>query len=172
VRALSAAVGRLSTALALAAAWLLLAMVALISLNIVMRNLGLGIIAWTDEVSEYALYAVTLLTAPWLLRLGGHVRVDLLLATLPASLGWALEAAADLVGLAVCLIVAWYGAAATGAARAAGAVTVKGLVFPEWWVLAPLPLAFLLLAVEFVLRLHRLLTGPRQPSESIAGGLS
>ena len=31
---------------------------------------------------------------------------------------------------------------------------------PEWWILAPLPICFLLLAVEFVFRMRRLQHGP------------
>jgi TRAP-type C4-dicarboxylate transport system permease small subunit len=38
---------------------------------------------------------------------------------------------------------------------------VKNLVFPEWYVMWPLAPMFALIAVEFVFRLHRLLTGPR-----------
>src|SRR5688500_702629 len=99
--------GRLYEVLALIAAWTLFAMVLLVCANIAVRNLGLGAIAWTDEASEYALYAVTLLTAPWLLRLGAHVRVDVVLATAPAPLAWLLEFIADLIGLAVALIFFW-----------------------------------------------------------------
>jgi TRAP-type transport system small permease protein len=164
--------GRLYAALALAGAWLLLAMVLLICLNIALRNAGLGVVAWTEEVSEYALYAITLLAAPWLLRRGFHVRVDVLATSLPPRLGWAAEALADLVGLAVCLGLAWYGAAATAAAHEAGALSIKGLVFPEWWLLAPLPAAFALLALEFGFRLDALLRGPRRPTRRPAGGLA
>ncbi|TMJ43522.1 MAG: hypothetical protein E6G86_07050 [Alphaproteobacteria bacterium] len=42
-----------------------------------------------------------------------------------------------------------------------GAITIKNLVFPEWWLLAPLPATFALLAVEFVFRFDRLLKGER-----------
>jgi TRAP-type C4-dicarboxylate transport system permease small subunit len=170
--ALGAAHGRLVTALAAAAAWLLLAMVALITVNVTIRTLGWGVIGWTDEISEYAVYAITLLAAPWLLRLGAHVRVDILVTGVRPALGWALELAADLIGLAVCLILLWYASAATLDSVRSHSVTVKSLVFPEWWVLAPLPLCFLLLAVEFLFRLHRLATGPRVPRPATGGGLA
>ena len=42
-----------------------------------------------------------------------------------------------------------------------GAITIKNLVFPEWWLLAPLPATFVLLAIEFVFRFDRLLKGAR-----------
>jgi TRAP-type C4-dicarboxylate transport system permease small subunit len=130
------------------------------------------VIAWTDEVSEYAVYAITLLAAPWLLRLGQHVRVDIALRLLPPPVGWALELLADVIGLAVSLALLWYAAVAVAASARTGSITVKMLVFPEWWVLAPLPVCFLLLAVEFVLRLRGLVGGPRAPRAAAGGGLA
>jgi TRAP-type C4-dicarboxylate transport system permease small subunit len=44
-----------------------------------------------------------------------------------------------------------------------GSMTIKTLVTPEWWSLAPLPVAFLLLAIEMIFRMHRLAIGPREP---------
>jgi TRAP-type C4-dicarboxylate transport system permease small subunit len=44
-----------------------------------------------------------------------------------------------------------------------GGVVVKTLSVPEWWLLAPLPAAFLLLTVEVLFRMHRLYAGERGP---------
>jgi TRAP-type C4-dicarboxylate transport system permease small subunit len=172
VSALAAAYDRLLAGLAAVAAWLLLAMVGLISLNVTLRSLGWGVIAWSDEVSEYAVYAITLLAAPWLLRLGQHVRVDIAIRSIPPAAGWALELLADAIGVAIALVLTWYAARAVLESAHTGSITVKTLVFPEWWVLAPLPLCFLLLAVEFGLRLRRLAAGPRAPRASAGGGLA
>jgi TRAP-type C4-dicarboxylate transport system permease small subunit len=51
-----------------------------------------------------------------------------------------------------------------------GAITIKNLVFPEWWLLAPLPVAFVLLAVEFVFRFHRLLGARARRAEATSVG--
>jgi TRAP-type C4-dicarboxylate transport system permease small subunit len=40
-----------------------------------------------------------------------------------------------------------------------GSTTIKNLIFPEWWLLSLLPACFVLLAIEFVFRFYRLLTG-------------
>ena len=92
---LSRIFGRLFDALAIAAALTLLAMVAIVTADIVLRNTGGGGFVWANEVSEYALYLMTLLTAPWLLRRGQHVRLDIILALVPARIAWLMEAAAD-----------------------------------------------------------------------------
>ncbi len=153
--------GRLFDALAAAAALTLLAMVALVTADIVLRNtIGTGF-AWSNEVTEYALYIITLLTAPWLLRRGQHVRIDMLLVIVPPRVAWACEAAADLLGLVASLILVWYGAIMTVQSARLGSITIKNLVFPEWWLLWPLPACFALLALEFMFRFHRLLGAPR-----------
>ena len=152
---------RLFAILASIAALTLLAMVALVTADIVMRNtLGTGF-AWSNEITEYALYIITLFTAPWLLRRGQHVRIDMALVIVPPRVAWAMEAAADILGFAASLLLVWYGAIMTAQSARLGSITIKNLVFPEWWLLAPLPLCFALLALEFVLRFHRLMGAPR-----------
>jgi TRAP-type C4-dicarboxylate transport system permease small subunit len=158
---LSRAFGRLLDALAVLAALILLAMVMLITGDILLRNLTRGGFAWANEVSEYALYLMTLLTAPWLLRRAQHVRLDLVLTVVPPRIAWLMEVAGDVLGLAVSLALVRYGFIMTHESQRLGSITIKNLVFPEWWLLAPLPVTFALIAIEFVFRLHRLAGGER-----------
>jgi len=160
---LSLAYGRLLDGLMLVACLLLLAMAFIIGADVVARNARLGGIPWSGEVSEDILYLLTLLTAPWLLRQGRHIRVDILLRALPLRLGWLFEWVGDLLGLACSLYFIWYGWKVLATSYQAGAISIKTLVTPEWWLLVPLPLAFLLLAVEFIFRMHRLSRAPRAP---------
>ncbi len=158
---LSVLFGRLLDALAVVAALTLFAMVVVVTADIALRNmLGSGFV-WANEVSEYALYLMTLLTAPWLLRRGQHVRLDIILTAVSARAAWIMEAVGDLAGLAVSLVLVRYGLAMTIDSARLGAITIKNLVFPEWWLLAPLPVAFALLAIEFVFRFRRLMGGER-----------
>ncbi|MFZ1884336.1 MAG: TRAP transporter small permease [Rhodoplanes sp.] len=159
---LSAAFERLLNALAVVAALVLLAMVILVTADIVLRNLTRTGFPWSNEVSEYALYLITLMTAPWLLRRGQHVRVDLMLTMVPPRIAWIMEAASDILGIVVCLLLARSGVIMTYQSWQLGSITIKNLIFPEWWLLAPLPVAFVLLAIEFVFRLRRLRGGEHQ----------
>lgn len=142
---------------------MLLAMTLLIGADVALRNLGLGGIAWSSEVCEDMLYLITLASAPGLLRAGQHIRVDILLRALPARVAWVMEWIGDVLGLVCSLYFVWYGVKVLAASYAAGAVTIKTLVTPEWWLLAPLPVAFLLVAIEFVFRMQRLAAGERGP---------
>jgi TRAP-type transport system small permease protein len=160
---LSHAFGRLLDGLMLVACLLLLVMTALIGADVVGRNARLGGLPWSGEISEDILYLMTLLAAPWLLRQGRHIRVDILLRALPLRLGWLFEWIGDLLGLACSVYFIWYGWKVLAASYQAGAITIKTLVTPEWWLLAPLPFAFLLLAIEFIFRMHRLVRAERAP---------
>jgi TRAP-type C4-dicarboxylate transport system permease small subunit len=104
---------------------------------------------------------MTLLTAPWLLRRGQHVRLDIILTLVPPRVAWLMEAVGDLLGFAVSIVLIRYGFAMTYDSWWLGAITIKNLVFPDWWLLAPLPATFVLLAIEFVFRFDRLLKGAR-----------
>jgi TRAP-type C4-dicarboxylate transport system permease small subunit len=86
-----------------------------------------------------------------------------LLQALPPRLAWGLEWVGDVLGFLCCVVMTWYGARAAWASYTAGAVNIRTLVTPEWWSLAPLPVAFALLSLEMLLRMARLQAGPRRP---------
>ena len=164
---LSGAYGRLLSSLALVGCAILLAMMFIIVGDVALRNLAIpGLpqgLAWSNEISELMLYLITMSVAPWLLRQGQHIRVDVLLQTLAPRLAWTFEWIGDLIGFACCVVIAWYGAQAAWSSFVSGAVNIKTLVTPEWWALAPLPLVFVLLSIEMIFRMIRLQRGPRGP---------
>jgi TRAP-type transport system small permease protein len=157
--------GRLLEALLLLACVLLLIMTLLIGADVLLRNIGLGGIAPSNEISEDIIYLLTLLAAPGLLRQGQHIRVDIVLRVLPTKVGWLLEWLGDGLGLICCLYFVWYGSRIVVASFTSGALSIKTLIMPEWWLLAPMPLAFVLLSVEFVFRMHRLALAERRPRD-------
>ena len=175
MQALSERFGRWLSGLALLGCLLLLAMMLIIVADVALRNLAipgmpLGL-SWSNEVSELMLYLITMCVAPWLLRQGQHIRVDIFLQAIPPRAAWALEWVGDVLGLLCCLVLAWYGAQATWASYAAGSLSIKTLVTPEWWWLVALPITFSLLAIEMLFRMHRLAQadrGPRQDAVSAA----
>ena len=133
----------------------------LVTADVVARNVGVGTLPWILEVSEYVLPLATFLVAPWLLRHGQHVRLDAVLTAVPPGLARTLDRLADAIGLAVCAVFVVYGAKAIASSAQQGSLVIKSVVFPEWWLYAPVPVCFALLAVEFVRRLagHGALAG-------------
>jgi TRAP-type transport system small permease protein len=166
VTRLSDLYGKLLDGLAIIAALILLAMVVVVTGDIILRNVVSKGFVWANEISEYALYLITVLTAPWLLRRGQHVRLDLVLTAVPKRIAVVMEAIGDIVGFAVCLAMIRYAALMTYDAWRIGSITIKNLVFPEWWLLAPLPACFVLLAIEFIFRFHRLLLNREKREEA------
>ena len=166
---LEAAYGRLLEGCALAGCILLFLMMLIICIDVLLRNVPLipslrGFPA-SNDITEYALYLMTMLTAPWLLRRGQHIRVDILLRAIPRGIAWGCEWFVDAAAFLCCVVIAWYGLQATLASHQAGAMTIKSMVTPEWWSLAPLPATFVLLAIEVIFRMRRLAAGPRAPRD-------
>ncbi len=125
----------------------------LVTLDVVMRNVGLSNLPWIVEISEYSLPVATFLSAPWLLHSNQHVRVEILVSALPHQVARRLDQLADLIGLAGSLALVWYGIRIIVDSRAIGSLIIKTLVFPEWWLFVPLPAGAALLVIEFVRRM-------------------
>ncbi|OFZ90466.1 MAG: C4-dicarboxylate ABC transporter permease [Betaproteobacteria bacterium RBG_16_66_20] len=159
--------GRLLAGLALAGCAVLLLMMLVICADVLLRNVrivpGMRGVPWANEVTEYALYFITMLTAPWLLRKGMHIRIDVLLRAIPRWMAWYCEWAVDLIALMCCALIAYYGVMAVLSSHAIGGMVVKVLSVPEWWLLAPLPATFALLAIEVLFRMLRLYAAERGP---------
>lgn len=166
---LETAYGRLLEGLALAACALIFAMMLMICVDVFLRNVrivpGMVGLEWANEISEGMLYLIALLTAPWLMRKGQHVRVDVLLRVVPARLGWTLEWVVDALAMACCAVITYYGVRAALGSWQAGSLSIKTLVTPEWWLLSVLPLAFLALTLEMSFRMRRLWLAPRAPRD-------
>jgi TRAP-type C4-dicarboxylate transport system permease small subunit len=126
-----------------------------ISGDLAMRRLGLGNLPWLYEMIEYVLYGGVFLAAPWVLREGAHVRVDLLLSALPRKAALNLERVLDVMGAAVCAALAFYGWEAGLEAFVSDSRQFKTLIVYDWWLMAIFTVSLGLLAIEFLLRLRR-----------------
>jgi C4-dicarboxylate transporter, DctQ subunit len=137
------------------AGFLMAAMMVTITLDVVLRNLGYQSSAHFFTFSEYALLMIPCLGAPWLVREKGHIYVEILLMHLGPrarkALTWAIGAAC----IAVCLTVAWYGFGVTISDFVRSEKDVRSLDMPRWMVVGWIPLAFLMMAVEFARFLWR-----------------
>jgi len=145
----------------------------MITADVVLRNLGVVSLPWLLEVSEYVLFITTFIAAPWVLSLGKHVRVDLLFSAVNAAWARVLEICADLCGLMISLILAWYGLRVTLDSLSLGAWIHKELVVPEAALLMFIPLGCSLMAVEFLRRAWRLYLNeaPQETSDILQDGL-
>ncbi|MGB0507578.1 MAG: TRAP transporter small permease [Pikeienuella sp.] len=126
-----------------------------ISVDLFLRSFGLGNLAGVQEVIEYVLFAGVFLTAPWLLRLGAHVRVDILLSALPRRGLILFERIIDVAGCLICLTMTWFAYVNLSNSVMFDAMLMKYFNVPEWWLLAVVLATFSLLSLEFIFRFFR-----------------
>jgi TRAP-type C4-dicarboxylate transport system permease small subunit len=123
-----------------------------ISADVVTRKFGIANLVWMIEAVEYAILAATFLSAPWVLHLGQHVRVDLVVSGLSAVAARRVDIAVNLIGFAICSVLLYYGTRVAYEAYSLDTKIFRTMVVREWWLLATLPLATTLMAMEFVRR--------------------
>jgi len=131
--------------LALAAAALVVLLTLLILCDIAARYLRLFTLTWALEASEYMLYAITFLGAPWVLREEGHIAIELVVERLPPRLRAALRRLTDLFGAAVCALLFGYAWAVAWRSFDSGVMVRKSFEFPEWYAFVPMPPVLLIL---------------------------
>jgi TRAP-type C4-dicarboxylate transport system permease small subunit len=141
--------------MAIIAAFLMAAMMVIITLDVVFRNLGYQSSAHFFTFTEYALLIVPCLGAPWLAREKGHIYVEILLNSLPPVGRRMMIWAIGLFCIAVCLTIAWYGLQVTIHDYLQAEKDVRSLDMPRWMLVVWIPLSFLMMALEFARFLWR-----------------
>ena len=127
----------------------------LVPLDLFIRKLGWGNFAWLHEGAEYALYVGVFLSAAWVLNRGAHVRVDIVIASLPERGANNLERSIDIIGAVLCAALCYFGASGAIGEYVLGTLPDKDLRIPNWYMLAVFSISFALLTVEFLLRFRR-----------------
>lgn len=101
-------VARLSNAMAVAAALLILAATLIITWMVFKRSIGLQN-SWELELSIELMIGAIFLASPFTLATGGHVKMDLLDTILPENMKHKLAFLAKLAGFLICLYLGWEG---------------------------------------------------------------
>jgi C4-dicarboxylate transporter DctQ subunit len=115
-----------------------------------LRNLGFHPTRWVLPASEYGLLYVTLLSAPWLLRVKRIIMVESLRRYMPRGMRRALEIAIYLLCAAVCAVVVWFAADQAVDAWRRGDVEQRGIPMPFYLAYVPFVLSFGLMGIEFL----------------------
>ena len=121
----------------------------MIVVDVTMRIIGLNPPLFTLAVVEYILLWFTMLAAPWLVRIKGHVFIDAVTQFLPTAIK---NVVAKIV-YSICIITSTiYGVHATGLLVVAvqkEMVDVRSIDMPLWSLYGPMPLCFFMVAIEF-----------------------
>ncbi|WP_158966958.1 TRAP transporter small permease [Chachezhania sediminis] len=149
-RVLGAVYDGLSAVLA-GIAVILLAMITLwIGLEAIARSLGMGTMRGLIEFTEYSIYGIALLAAPWVLKHNGHVRVLIVIESVPAAWRPVMIVIADAISAVVAGILAYYAWQNFMTAYGRQELIYGDLIIPEWWVQWQAPVVLTMLVVGFI----------------------
>lgn len=145
------------------AAWLgslqILVITVLISFNVLSRKYYEGSITGSLELVEYSLVWITFISAAWVLRHDGHVKVDILILVLPRSVRYWFYYVGQALGGLVCAFLTFYSGNVVLTAFLRETKLINQLILPKWAVMVVIPIGFFMLALEFILLILR---GPSQ----------
>jgi TRAP-type mannitol/chloroaromatic compound transport system permease small subunit len=132
---------------------LLLTMTVTVAGTIFFRLGGISAPGWVVQFSEYGLLWIPMLAAGWLLSHEKHVAVDVLYSR------WSprVKACATLwhagAGLLLCVIMTWSGMAVVRDHFRQGIMDIQVIDTPKYLILSIIPIGFLLLSLEYGVKL-------------------
>lgn len=139
--------------LAVIAMSMLALLVFLIGGEAIMRTLHLPFIVGVVEMSEYALYMMALLAAPWLLHNNGHLAVTVAIDFLPRKLRSAAALLTWVLGLCAVSVTFWIGVVLFMQSYRSGQMIFRDLIIKDWLLQWQVPLAMALMILEFLGRI-------------------
>lgn len=118
----------------------------------ILSGWGLGISPWdmTLGLVEYGLLWFTMLAAPWLARVKGHVFIEAVTVLLSPAVQKVTAKIAYVVAFCGSVAFAYYSALLLWEAIVDELIDERGADMFQWILYFPMPIAFALLAIEFL----------------------
>jgi C4-dicarboxylate transporter DctQ subunit len=140
---------RIITWVAYVSGWIIIIMMLSISYEVVMRYFFRAPTAWVVDFSGYMQYVLVLLGTPWVLKIGSHTRLDILLNKFSGRIQTILNIITSSIALLACAIFFWKGFEATWGAYQRGDFLYREVEVPLALLFVFIPVAFLLLCIQF-----------------------
>ena len=135
--------------MAAAAGILLVAAVLIVCIEIMMRYFFLKPQVWSVEVCEYILFALAFLGAPWLLKKGGHVSVDVVTERLSRRAKGYLGLFTCGIGVLISAVITWFSIVAAWDCYVTGVVVTKTMTVGKHYFVLFITLGYFFLLLEF-----------------------
>ncbi|MDZ7698323.1 MAG: TRAP transporter small permease subunit [Deltaproteobacteria bacterium] len=126
---------------------LIIFMMLIVAISVFLRNTPYAF-GWQLEVAEYILILSTFLGTGWLLREGGHIRVDVIPTFLTGRSQRVYNGVIYTIVAATCLTLFIVGAHTAWEAYVSGTLQIKVYTFPKWILLSVIPFGTIFLVVE------------------------
>ena len=141
---------RLCNLLAVFAGVYLVAIMFAIVFQATARSFGYSGSSHVFTFTEYGLLYVVMAASPWLVRLKGHVYIELLTAALPKRVAPGFSRFVSLLCVIICLLLVWYTGEATHKAWVRNDFDMRSIDMPKWLLLGAMPICFGLMALQFL----------------------
>ena len=131
---------------------LLSVMTVSIGVSVVMRYFLHLSVGWATQMQEYILYIAVLLGSPWVLRLDGHVNIDVVLNMLSKRNRQRLEVFVNFLGALISAGLFYYGTYTTHKNYVEHTVIVNVVPVDKWIPLIFVPIMAAVLVFEFLFK--------------------
>ena len=102
------------------------------------------------ELTEYSLLWITFIGAPWVLKVDGHVRIDVFLVQLNRKSQNIVKGLLSVVCSIILIPIIWYGASYTIDCFIKGSYVYSVLELPKGAIMIVIPIGCFLLFIQFV----------------------
>lgn len=123
--------------------------------EVLARNLGVTGFYWMLEAVEYGLLTLTMVGAAYVLSIGRHVTVDLIINALHGRARRVLRIAIDVIIVVVSATIVYYGIVTAHLAYTEDSTLYKSFDIKEWMPMAVVPVGMGLFAIEATRQLVR-----------------
>lgn len=124
--------------------------VVLIVIDVGMRITGFHPFVFILTAVEYILLWFTMLAAPWLLRIKGHVFIDAVTQFLPAGVKMVIAKLVYTACIIACSIYCYQVSLLFVEAIQSGELDMRSYEIPIWILFVPMPICFFMCAMEFI----------------------
>ena len=123
---------------------------ALIIIDVTVREVFGSSLNFTIGVVEYALLYFTMFAAPYLVRTRGHVYIEAVISRVGPKTRLMMEKLVYIICILATGLFAYIAALLLIEKIDTGTIDIRGIDFPSWLVVAPLPICYALVAIEFL----------------------
>lgn len=128
---------------------IIVAAVTLIVIDVMMRLAGLDPLLFILTTVEYSLLWFTMLAAPYLVRIKGHVFIDAVTRFFPPAVKKAIAKIVYLACIVASLIYGYHLYILLAEAIESGEIDIRSFEIPMWILFVTMPLCFFMCAMEF-----------------------
>jgi len=150
LKTIGAIIDRITDILAYIAGFFLVYIVISVTLDVIFRYFFNSPLPYTLDISEILLHFITFLTAAWVMKRNGHVKMDFILASLKKKHELFMYGITSIVAAIICLVLCWYSSVVTLDLFQRKIIEGLMLELPRAPIIAVIPLSFLFMFFQCI----------------------